>query len=147
MDVAESLSKVSLFANLSERHIKRLAKVCTKRSFSPGDYMLRQNDDGVGLFVITSGRVKVVKKTDDGKEIDIASHGPGEFLGELAVLDGAKRTASVIALEKSECLVLAAWDFNIVLKANPKIAMEILPVVVKRFRETNEKLLSLSGEA
>ena len=144
MEITDFLSKVTLFANLNERNIKRLSRVCTVRSFDAGDFVVRQGDEGVGLFVLSSGTVKVRKTTDDGREIEIATHGPGEFVGEFSVLDGAKRTASVVAVEPTECIVLASWDFNAVMKVHPEIALEILPVVVRRFRETNEKLLSLS---
>jgi CRP-like cAMP-binding protein len=144
MDLVEFLGKVSLFANLSERNLKRLARACVARAFEPDDFLVRQGEDGVGLFIITSGKVKVQKKTDDGREIDIATHTTGEFIGEFSVLDGAKRTASVIAVEKTECIVLASWDFTSIMKTHPEIALDILPVVVKRFRETNDKLISLS---
>ena len=70
-----------------------------------------QGDEGVGLFIITSGKVEVRKKTDDGRELAIATHTTGEFIGEFSVLDGAKRTANVVALEKTECIVLVSWDF------------------------------------
>ena len=142
MDVADFLRKVSLFTNLADRNLKRLARVCTERTFDPGDYLVRQDDEGVGLFIITSGVVKVVKSTAGGSVMEIATHGSGEFVGELSVLDGAKRTASVVAVDKTSCVVLAAWDFNSVIQAHPEIALEILPVVVTRFRETNEKHLA-----
>lgn len=144
MEVADFLKKISLFANLTDRNLKRLARACTERSFNPGDYLVRQDDEGVGLFVIISGLVKVIKSTAGGNVIEIATHGPGEFVGEFSVLDGAKRTASVVAEEKTSCVVLAAWDFNSIVQAHPEIALDILPVVVRRFRETNEKLLSMT---
>ena len=145
MDATESLRKVSLFAGLNDRYLKLLAKACKERSFEAGEYLVKQDDDGIGLFVITSGKVKVTKTTGDGKEMEIATHGPGEFIGELSVLDGAKRTANVVAIEKTECVLLASWDFNPIMETHPEIALDILPLVVKRFRETNEKLISLSG--
>ena len=145
MDAMESLSKVSLFAGLKERYVKLMAKACKERSFETGEYLVKQDDDGVGLFVITSGKVKVMKTTADGKEIDIATHGAGEFIGEFSVLDGAKRTANVVAIEKTECVLLASWDFNSIMETHPEIALDILPLVVKRFRETNEKLISLTN--
>jgi CRP-like cAMP-binding protein len=145
MDTVESLRKVSLFAELNDRNLKLLAKSCTNRTFDKGEYLVKQNDDGIGLFVIISGKVKVTKKTGAGSEIDIATHGPGDFIGEFSVLDGAKRTASVVALEKTECALLTSWDFNSIMDTNPEIAVGILPVVVKRFRETNETLTSLTN--
>lgn len=145
MDIVESLRKVSLFSELKERNLKLLAKSCKMRTFEEGQHLVTQGDDGIGLFVIISGKVKVTKRTGDGTEIDIATHGPGDFIGEFSVLDGAKRTASVIALEKTECALLTSWDFNSIMDTNPEIALGILPVVVKRFRETNETLISLSS--
>ena len=145
MDVIESLRKVSLFAGLSDRNLKLLGKACKERSFEAEEYLVKQDDDGVGLFIITSGRVKVIKTTGDGKEIEIATHGPGEFIGEFSVLDGSKRTANVVAIDKTDCFLLASWDFNSIMQTHPKIALDILPLVVKRFRETNEKLITLSS--
>ncbi len=144
MDTVESMRKVTLFSELGDRSIKLLAKSCKNRSFEAGEYLVRQNNDGIGLFVIISGKVKVTKSTGDGSEIEIATHGPGDFIGEFSVLDGAKRTASVVALEKTECALLTSWDFNSIMDTNPEIAVGILPVVVRRFRETNERLTSLS---
>ena len=145
MDIVESLRKVTLFSGLHERDLKLLAKSCKLRTFQEGQHLVKQGDDGIGLFIITAGRVKVTKTTAGGKEIDIATHGPGDFIGEFSVLDGAKRTASVIALEKTECALLTSWDFNAIMDTNPEIAVCILPIVVKRFRETNETLTSLSS--
>jgi len=144
MDTIESLRKVSLFSELSDRNLKLLAKSCKNRTFEEGEYLVKQNDDGIGLFIIVSGKVKITKTTGDGTEIDIATHGPGDFIGEFSVLDGAKRTASVVALEKTECALLTSWDFNSTMDTNPEIAVGILPVVIRRFRETNERLTSLS---
>ena len=73
----------------------------------------------------------------------IAEHGPGEVVGEMAVIDGAPRSASVLALEETSTLALASWSFNSFMESHPELALEILPVVVKRFRETNERLLEL----
>ena len=147
MNNADFLKNVPLFAGLAPRHIKNLASSCTERSFSTGEVIVRQGNPGVGLFVVVSGRVKIVKTTESGNEIDIAEHGPGEVVGEMSVLDGATRTASVVAVEDTRCLVLASWAFNSFLQNHPEVALEILPVVVRRFRETNEALLKLKGEA
>jgi len=137
------IGKVELFSALSPKYLKKVAGLCKPRTFKAGEYIVRQGDEGLGLFIITKGRVRVSKKISDGKVLDIATHGPGEFIGEMSVLDGALRTADVIADTDCECLVLLAWDFNSLMKTNPAIALEILPVVVKRFRETNEKLINL----
>ena len=88
--------------------------------------------------------MKIIKEFKNGEKLDVAVLVPGEFFGEMSVLDNAPRSANVIAIDDVECLVLTAWDFKSKLKAYPDIALELLPVLVKRFRETNETLLALS---
>ena len=144
MDKKELLSKVGLFSGLNEEDLGRLAEFCVDLTFKKDEALIQQGDRGVGLYVISSGEVKIVKKTAGGDELDVARHGTGDFFGEMAVLDDAPRSASVVAVVDTECLFLSAWDFKARMKLHPEIAMEILPVVVKRFRETNEKLLALS---
>jgi CRP-like cAMP-binding protein len=137
----EFLKKVELFADLSQKNLARVAKLCTLRSYKAGDTICKQGSPGIGLFIITSGRVKIVKETKDGNILEIATHGAGEFIGEMSVLDGAVRTANVIAIEDTDCYAIVSWDFNSLMRTYPDIALEILPVIVKRFRETNEKLI------
>ena len=144
MDKAEVLSKVGLFSGLSKEDLNRLAEFCVELHFKKGETLIKQDDRGVGLYMITAGQVKIVKKTSGGHELEVALHGPGDFFGEMAVLDDAPRSASVVAVVDTDCLFLSAWDFKARLKLHPEIALEILPVVVSRFRETNEKLLALS---
>ena len=144
MDKKELLSKVGLFSGLNNENLNRLAEFCVELSFKKDETLIKQGERGVGLYVVVSGEVKIVKKTAGGDELGVALHGFGDFFGEMAVLDDAPRSASVIAVEDTECLFLSAWDFKARMKLHPEIAIEILPVVVKRFRETNEKLLALS---
>ena len=87
-----------------------------------------------------------MKETVGGEHLYIADLGPGEFFGEMSVLDSAPRSANVIAKEDTVCLVLSAWDFKARMAIHPEIALKILPVIVRRFRETNAKLLSSSSK-
>ncbi|HUX14403.1 MAG TPA: cyclic nucleotide-binding domain-containing protein [Spirochaetia bacterium] len=139
------LQSVPLFADLSAHHVQALAKSCTERNFAKGEEIVRQGNPGVGLFIITRGKVKIVKRLDSGNQIELATHGPGEVVGEMAVLDGAPRTASVVAEEDTTCLVLASWAFRSFMESHPEVALQILPIVVRRFRETNEALLNLKA--
>lgn len=140
MNKEEILSKVRLFGGLSANHVKGLAQVSKDRVFSKGEYLMRQGENGIGLFIITSGKVKILKKNRQGEVVEIAENAAGDVIGEMAVIDGAPRTASVQAAEDVSCIVLTSWDFNAFMKAHPDVALQILPVVVKRFRETNEAL-------
>ena len=144
-EIVAALKAVSLFSSLSQRFVSGIAKSCVERSFAAGETLVRQGNPGVGLFVIVSGKVKVVKTNEEGKRLELATHGPGEVIGEMAVLDGANRTADVIAVEDTDSLVLSSWDFRSFMEAHPEVALEILPVVVKRFRETNEALTGMKG--
>lgn len=143
MDKEQALSKVSLFEKLAERHLKGIAQICTERVFQTGDYLMKQGESGIGLFIILSGKVKIEKTGLSGDKVEIAENGPGDIMGEMAVFDGAPRSASVVASEQTKCLVLASWEFNSFLKSHPEVAIDILPIVVKRFRETNEALTGL----
>lgn len=145
MNHEKSLANVSLFANLEAKYIKGIAQICTERDFTAGEQLMRQGEDGIGLFIILSGRVKIEKTDASGRQVELATNGPGDVMGELAVLDGAKRTATVTATEATKCLVLAAWEFNSFMKVHPEVAIQILPIVVTRFRQTNDALLGVSG--
>jgi CRP-like cAMP-binding protein len=136
----KALKAVGLFEALSDRFLTGLAKASTERQFAAGDTVVRQGNPGVGIFVIVDGKVRVVKTNESGKRLDIATHGPGEVIGEMSVLDGAPRTADVIAEEDTTCLVLSSWDFKSFMESHPEVALQILPVVVQRFRETNAAL-------
>lgn len=143
-EIVDALKAVSLFGSLSQRFITGIAKSCVERQFDAGETLVRQGNPGVGLFVIVSGKVKVVKTNDAGDRLELATHGPGEVIGEMSVLDGANRTADVIAVEDTTALVLSAWDFRSFMESHPEVALQILPVVVKRFRETNDALTGMN---
>ena len=144
MDKVNFLRGVHLFSGLTDTYLQQIAEYCVPRSYKKDETIIKQGAPGVGLFIISSGKVKIVKELFRGEKLEIATHGPGDFFGEIAVLDNAARSASVIAVEETECLVITAWDFKARMKAHPEIALELLPVVVQRFRETSEMLFYLS---
>jgi CRP/FNR family transcriptional regulator, cyclic AMP receptor protein len=147
MNEKQFLRNVQLFAEISDRHLERIQRLCKSRTFPSGTTIVKQGEAGVGLYIIVRGKVEIRKTMEDNSELSLATHGPGEFFGEFSVIDQAPRTASVVALEETECLLLPAWDFNSLIQSHPEIALEILPVVVRRFRETNEQLLGLRSQA
>lgn len=143
MDRESTLGKVSLFEGVNPKNLKAIAQICTERTFKSGEFLMKQGESGIGLYIIISGKVKIEKNTPDGKTVEIAENGPGDILGEMAVIDGFPRSASGIAMQETVCLVLASWEFNAFLKAHPEVAIDILPILVRRFRETNDALLGL----
>ena len=128
----ELLQRVALFAGVSPESRGAIAALATDVEFPAGRPIARQGEIGSGLFVIVSGAVHVVQ---DG--VVIARLGPGDFFGELSVLDQQPRVASVITDEPTACLAISAWDFERLLRGEPGLALSVLRVVVARLREVS----------
>ena len=128
---ADSLRDVPLFADLSDRDRKRLAASMKEMSFAAGDEVVAQGKGGVGFFVILEGRARV---TRDGEELGML--GAGDYFGEMALIDGDDRTASVHADEPLRCAAMTSWTFRPFVKDHPDVAWALLTALVKRVRAT-----------
>ena len=129
----ELLATAPLFAGVDEAGLARVAERAIEVEFPAGGVIARQGDVGTGFFLVASGSVRVVR---DGETI--ATLGPGEFFGELSVLDGLPRTAQVVAAEPTMCLALATWDFEAVVAEDPKVALGIMRGLATRLRGLTE---------
>lgn len=118
-----------LFRDLDADGLAAVRDAAVEVDFPAGRAIARQGEIGTGLFIVVSGAVRVVS---DGREL--ARLGPGEFFGELSVLDGAPRNASVVADEPTTCLALATWDAERIMRERPGVALAILRIVVARLR-------------
>ncbi|MEI6874505.1 MAG: cyclic nucleotide-binding domain-containing protein [Spirochaetota bacterium] len=145
MDKEKALAKVGLFENLNPKFLRGIAGIATERTFKPGEFLMKQGESGIGLFIILSGKVSIEKNDASGRRVELAENGPGDLMGEMTVFDGAPRSASVVAVVETVCLVLASWEFNSFLKAHPEAAIDLIPIIVKRFRETNDALTGLNS--
>ena len=130
---AELLAGCPLFKGIDADGLAKLAALATSVDFPAGHVIARQGEIGTGFFVIVSGGVRVVR---DGTVV--ARLGPGEFFGELSVLDRMPRNATVAAEAPTSCLALASWDFENVLLAEPALTLAILRGVAIRLREVTE---------
>ncbi len=130
---AELLAACPLFRGVGADGIAALAARATDVEFPAGHVIARQGEIGTGFFVVVEGNVRVVR---DGAVL--ATLGPGEFFGELSVLDGRPRNAMVAAETSTTCLALASWDFEAVLLANPSLTLAILRGVATRLREVSD---------
>jgi CRP-like cAMP-binding protein len=144
-EIIKYLRKVPLFSNLKDKDLATIESLVKERKYARGEIILRQGEEGIGLFIIKKGKVKVSKTLASGKTIDIAVHSDGEYFGELAMLDNKPRTATVTAIEDTEVYIMTYWEFKALLESKPEIALSLLPVLVERFRETNEQLLELKN--
>jgi CRP-like cAMP-binding protein len=140
MEHTEILEKVPLFADLGSGELKRLMEVIRPRDYPAGGVIIKEGEEAAGFFVVSSGRVQVVKEMGAPKETVLATLGPGEFFGETALLSAYPRTASVRAMEETHCLAMTRSDFTSVLKSNPEIAVKMLVTLALRLRETDARL-------
>lgn len=140
MDREEILNKVPIFAGLDRKHLKRLSNLMVPRSFKAGEVIVKENDQPAGFFVIASGNVEVVRGDEGDKPQALATLGPGDFFGEMALFEGYPRSATVRATEDTECLAMTRWDFRAELISHAEIAVAVLETVVRRLRETEARL-------
>lgn len=130
---AELLSAARLFDGVDADGMDRIAAVAIEVEFPTDHVIARQGEIGTGFFIVVSGGARVVR---DGNTV--ATLGPGDFFGELSVLDGKPRNAQVVSVGPTTCLALATWDFEAVLSAEPKVALAILRGLAARLRDHTE---------
>ncbi len=127
------LSQVPLFQNLKRRQLESLARLASERTFAPDEVIVAQGQGGVGLFVLETGAAEVIYEGTESKTV-VNELGPGDFFGELALIDGGARTASVVATKPTDCLAITRWDFMPLLSNDAEMAINILEEVIRRFR-------------
>jgi CRP-like cAMP-binding protein len=128
-DPTESLRRVPLFAGLDRKELELLARLAKEQRYDPGATIVKSGASGHGLYIIKEGSVSVVR---DGQKV--ASMGPGQFFGEISVLDGGPRTADVKADTDTVCLTLISWEIKPLLMDNAAISYKMLLEMVKRLR-------------
>jgi CRP/FNR family transcriptional regulator len=127
------LARTRLFAGVDAAGLERIVARVTELELPADRVLARQGEIGTGFFIVVSGAVRVVR---DGETL--AQLGPGDFFGELSVLDGRPRIAQVVSSKPTTCLALASWDFEAVVQEQPSVAMAILRELAGRLRELTE---------
>ena len=133
-DPTETLRQVPLFSTLDKKELGMLAKLVKEQSYAAGADIVHTGAGGHGLYIIKEGNVSVIQ---NGKTV--ASMGPGQFFGEISVLDGGPRTADVRAESPTVCLTLISWEVKPLLMENASITYKMLLEMVKRLRSTAPK--------
>ena len=130
-------------APLAEDILREIASSGVVRQFPKNVVLINEGDQGDSLFIVVSGRVKVFASSAAGKEVVIDFHGPGEYVGEMA-LDGAPRSASVVTVEPTTCAVVSRGQFRDFILAHPDFALHLIERLIKRLRYTTENVKSLA---
>jgi len=138
----DTLARVDLFRGLDKKDLHVLGGSCQERNYSAGSTLIKQGDTGVGLYILTSGKVRVTRVNNPDRpeeELDIA--GAGSVLGEMALLDDLPRSATVTAIEDVSALLLPVWEFRSTLQSHPDIAIRLLSVLSRRLRKAENRSL------
>jgi CRP/FNR family cyclic AMP-dependent transcriptional regulator len=138
------LKSVPLFSSFSDAHLNTLLTCVQHRSYPRGSFILRAGEETDALYIILSGRAKVLIPDEEGHEVILTVMGPQEFFGEMGLLDDLPRSASVETLESCEMLRLSKAGFINVLKDNFELAMMIIRNLVRRMRDADRKIESLA---
>ena len=128
------LARVPLFRGLDKGELRSLGRTVICRHYAAGKAIVRQGQGGICLFIVVSGKAEAVRTRLDGTSVVVNTFGPTDYFGELAVLNDEPRTATVIAIEDTECLALASWAFHAKLARCAQMANVILAEQARRFQ-------------
>jgi len=127
------LKKTPIFAKTSESSLKTMLKSAIEKTVPAGKKLVEKGESGAGFYLILEGQAEVVANGEK-----LATFKSGDFFGELAVIDGAQRTADVIALAETTCIVVSQWAMRSLISSHSEIALSIMEELVRRLRATDE---------
>ena len=137
------VSPADPLAPLAPDTLRAIAASGVVRSYPKNTILINEGDIGDSLFIVVSGRVKVYSSNQAGREVVIAFHGPGEYIGEMS-LDGSPRSASVVTLEPTTCALVNRASFREFILAHPDFALHLIERLIQRVRLTTENVKSLA---
>ena len=138
------LKTVPLFAGFLDEQLRLLATAVTRRNVPRGAIVIVEGDPTDSLYIVISGRLKVMMSDAEGKEVILAMLGPGEYFGEMGLIDDSPRSATVMAVEPCELIALAKRDFKRCLVEHFDMATTVMLGLVRRLREADRKIGSLA---
>ena len=127
---ADQVKRVPLFADLDDKELKELASSFKERDFSAGETVASEGAGGIGFFIIDEGEAKVMRGDQE-----VARLGPGDYFGELALIDEGTRTATLVAESDMVCYGLTSWEFRPLVEGSSQIAWKLLQALAKQLRE------------
>jgi len=138
VDKRKLLASISIFQTLPERDLEPLLEITTTRRLAKREYLCRKGDPGNQLYAIMEGRLRAIAESQEGKDVVFSIMDPGEVIGEIAMLDGEPRSATVQAVEDSTLLTLHRRDLLPFLGSRPAVAIELAEVLARRLRHLSE---------
>lgn len=138
------LRQIPLFASLKDEEIEAIFKLSVTKKCSKDTIILLEDEEGDTLFVILKGKVKVTTFSESGKEVIFSILNEGDFFGDMSLLDGKPRSATVISVEESELRLIRRSDFNKLLETHPGIALKLFEELTSRLRKADERIESLA---
>ena len=143
-DNGDFLKSVPIFSDLDTDRLKQISLLGSRKFYKKDSTILHENETGSALFVIISGKVKVSRESDDGKEVILSILNESDFFGEMAILDGLNRSAGVTAIEETELFLIQRTDFLNLLQDHPEISVSLLQELTRRLRASDLRIKSLS---
>jgi len=138
------LKQIPLFAHLKDSQLKEVAGLCRKAQFKKGAAVFQKTDMSTDLYIVNDGSLKAVLSDDEGDEIVLARFEKGSFFGELSLLDGKGRSATIVADKDAELSVLNRDTLLELIMKDPKIAITLMATLVERLRKADEMIESLA---
>jgi CRP-like cAMP-binding protein len=142
----DSLRKMSIFREMDPAHLDPIVPLARSQVHAPGEVVVHQGDDGNSVFSITAGFLKVSTLGTEGSHSTLTLMGPGEIFGELSLLDGGQRSATVTALTRCELIAIDRAPFLQTLRAHPQVGIALMEVVARRLRRLSERSDDLTGQ-
>jgi CRP-like cAMP-binding protein len=142
--IRELLTGVELFAEMNDEELDDLTGLAQIKKLDKDTTVFHAGDPADAVYVVASGRVKIVITSSDGKEFILTVLGAGQVFGEMALLESATRSASVVTLSAVEVLAISRADFQRLLDSNPKISQRLMAILSRRLRRANAKMESLA---
>ena len=138
--VVELLGRVPVFSTLELADLQRIADVAVPRAFGPGEVVFREGDSSDTCYVVRDGHARAIRRHGDGRTITLASFGPGDIFGELAMFEDERRSATVEAIEPTSVVGVLGPDMRRLMGEHPAIATRLVIALGRRLREMNERL-------
>src|ERR1700704_3696122 len=139
-EVVELLGNVPVFSTLVHDDLERIAQFAVPREFEPGEVVFREGDASDTCYVVSDGRARAIRSHTDGRTLTLATFGPGDFFGELALFEDERRSATVEAIERTGVVAVLGPDMRRLMAEHAEISARLVIALGRRLRETNERL-------